>query len=265
MRIEAAPRLFNQPRFTNHGPPRPHLSPRGSTTIAQVNVPSHATLAAPAPDATWRRWLPNALTGLRLVFAAAFFVMLAAWHYPARELVVTPKDPVWRYLVAALLFGLAALTDALDGPLARRWKVVSKFGRVMDPFADKVLVVGAFVMLAGPTFVIDHPTRDQFQVSGVQSWMVVIILGRELLVTSIRAVMEGEGKDFSASWSGKAKMILQACVIPFILVMLGISDVRPGQWGRYVVDAAVWTTVVVTVLSGVPYVTRGLAALSERR
>lgn len=221
-------------------------------------VNSHPGAVVPA---SYRRWVPNALTGLRLVIATAFFVLLAAWNYPARDLVVTPRHPVWPYLLAAALFGLAALTDAIDGPLARRWKVETKFGRVMDSFADKVLVVGAFVMLAGPTFGVDIEGRPPFQVSGVNSWMVVIILARELLVTSIRAVAEEAGKDFGADWAGKAKMILQACVIPFILVMLGVTEVQRGTWGRWTIDAAVWVTVALTFVSGVPYVVRGVRLL----
>lgn len=214
----------------------------------------------PAATAGYRQWLPNALTGLRLVIALAFFVVLSYWNYPARDLIstkITPLRPLWPYLVAAALFGLAAVTDAIDGPLARRWKVVSKFGRVMDPFADKVLVVGAFIMLAGPMFGVDIENKPHFQVSGVVPWMVVVILGRELLVTSLRAVAESSGQDFSASWSGKAKMVLQACVIPVILVTLGITEITPDTWGRWLIDISVWLTVVVTVVSGVPYIIRG--------
>lgn len=220
------------------------------------------------PAVGWRTWFPNALTGLRLVIAAAFFVLLAVSEYHARDLIagepkVTALRPIWTYLVAASLFGLAALTDALDGPLARRWKVVSKFGRVMDPFADKVLVLGSLIMLAGPRFSTDLSDGSLLHVSGVRPWMVVVILSRELLVTSIRAVVESDGDDFSASWSGKAKMILQACLIPLVLVLLGITEVRPGSPGRLVIDAAVWTTLVATVLSAIPYVLRGRQALAK--
>lgn len=222
-------------------------------------VNSHA--AAKIGPVSYRRWLPNALTALRLVIATGFFVLLAVWNYPARDLVVTPRHPVWPYLVAAALFGLAALTDAIDGPLARRWKVESKFGRVMDSFADKVLVVGAFVMLAGPTFGVDIEGRPPFQVSGVNSWMVVIILARELLVTSIRAVAEESGHDFSSDRWGKTKMMLQASTIPFVLFMLGVTEVERGTWGRWLIDVAVWVTVAVTFLSGLPYVIRGVRLL----
>jgi len=226
--------------------------------VSSAPSPSSTPLIEPTP---LQRSLPNILTGLRLVFAAAFFTLLAVWNYPARELMVTPGHPVWAYLTAAALFGLAAVTDAIDGPLARRWKVVSKFGRVMDPFADKVLVVGAFIMLAGPRFAIDVPNKPFLQVSGVHPWMAVVILGRELLVTSIRAVAETDGIDFSANLWGKAKMVLQACVIPFILVILGITEVKPGAPGRWLIDIAVWATIAVTVLSGIPYITKGLRIL----
>lgn len=209
----------------------------------------------------FQRALPNYLTILRLFIAVGFFTLLALWTYPIRDLIITPRHPVWPYLAAAALFGLAALTDAIDGPLARRWKVVSRFGRVMDPFADKVLVIGAFIMLAGPRFAIDDPAKPFFQVSGVHPWMVVVILGRELLVTSIRAAAEEAGVDFSANWSGKAKMILQACTIPTILVTLGITEVTPGTWGRTLITSAMWTTLIVTIISGLPYLLRGYRAL----
>ncbi len=220
-------------------------------------VPASAGMAVPM----YKRALPNILTGLRLVIAVAFFVLLGVWTYPTTMLVVKPAHPVLPYLVAAALFGLAALTDAVDGPLARRWNVVSKFGRVMDPFADKILVLGAFVMLAGPNFSYDFEGPKSLQVSGILPWMVVVVLSRELLVTTIRAMLEGEGKDFSASFSGKAKMIVQASAIPVILILLGITSVQQGSWGRIAIDVIAWTTVLVTAASGVPYITRGMRML----
>ncbi len=226
-------------------------------SAAGADVSVQPSLIDPPRTRGWRADLPNALTALRLLIALGFFIQLSVWNYSARELVATPIHPRWAYLVAAALFGLAAVTDAIDGPLARRWKVVSKFGRIMDPFADKVLVVGAFIMLAGPAFRYDVEGRSNFQVSGIYPWMVVLILGRELLVTSIRSVVESDGGDFSAAWSGKAKMIVQACVIPAILVTLGITPITPGTWGRWLIDISVWATLVITVLSGVPYAVRG--------
>ena len=225
-----------------------------------------------APDAhdpsPLRRNLPNALTVLRLVLAAAFFVVLTPWTVGDRLLREaephTFAAPNWTLLGAAVLFVLAAATDALDGYLARRWRVTSPFGRIMDPFADKVLVVGAFIILAGPTFHFGADFRGRgpqdFQVSGVEPWMVVVALARELLVTSIRGYAEARGIAFPADWSGKAKMILQAVAVPLILVTLGVMDARVGTPGRVLVLVTVWATVAVTVASGVPYVMRAARA-----
>mgnify|MGYP001297478931 CR=1 FL=1 len=245
------------------------MPPQSSTAAIDAAAQSRPGVttpaAAPAAMPRWQRQLPNALTILRLVIALGFFTLLSVWTYPARDLVVTPRHPVLPYLVAAALFGLAAVPDAIDGPLARRWKVVSRFGRVMDPFADKVLVVGAFVMLAGPQFGASLADDPYFQVSGVQSWMVVLILGRELLVTSIRAVLESEGRDFSAAWSGKAKMVVQATGIPLILVVLGFTEVGPNTFGRWAIDIVVWLTVAITIVSGIPYVAKGLTAFADSK
>lgn len=209
----------------------------------------------------WRRWLPNAITVSRLLLSFLFFVQLALWSTPAGWSGGSGGAPVWELWLAAACFGLAAGTDALDGYLARRWGAVTRFGRIMDPFADKILVVGAFVMLAGPRFCADLHGRP-IQLTGVESWMVVVILGRELLVTSIRAVLEAEGKDFSASFSGKLKMIVQSIVIPAVLLLPAVTDVA-GGWGRATAVGLAWLTVAVTVLSGVPYVVRGLSAFSS--
>ncbi len=201
-----------------------------------------------ANQSTVRKQLPNALTCLRVVLAVAMVAVLSWMHAPGAALLIT----------AAVLFVAAAVTDALDGMLARRWHVVSAFGRIMDPFADKLLVIGAFVCLAGPMFTVEGAGGGRYQSSGVASWMVVAILGRELLVTSIRAVFEGRGIDFSATWSGKWKMILQSIVVPAVLVLLAFGEASPGTWQRMAIVGMVWATVAVTLWSGVPYVVRAM-------
>lgn len=226
-----------------------------------------------APAALAYRHVPNALTVLRLVLAAAFFTLLTPWTADDRLFRQgaphTPGDPNWVLLSAALLFLLAAATDVLDGFLARRWGVETAFGRIMDPFADKVLVVGAFIYLAGPAFHIGADVRGRastdYQVSGVEPWMVVVALARELLVTSIRAVLEGRGVAFPAERAGKAKMILQSLAVPVILAVLAVADARPGTSGRWFILALVWTTVAVTIASGLPYVTRAVSAFRTSR
>jgi len=144
-----------------------------------------------------RRHIPNALTIARLALTVVFVALLSVYRFPDQH--------AWALPVALVVFIVAALTDALDGYLARRWNVISVFGRIMDPFADKLLILGAFVMLV------------PIEGSGVASWMVVVILGRELLVTTIRGVLEGRGVDFSAARSGKLKMIAQSVAAPVIL------------------------------------------------
>ncbi len=243
-----------------------------------AHSPSPSSPASqPAPiRPLWQRQLPNALTILRLIMAAAFFVVLSRWNIdasPALDGNKTNGDSVLQ--LAALLFVLAAITDALDGFFARLWKVQSVFGRVMDPFADKILVLGGFVLLAGSAFTSRHFPRESF--SCVEPWMVIVILARELLVTSLRGMVESRGHSFAATASGKWKMVLQSICIPFVLVMLATADVRPDVgadthgdgWdgavpnGRKLVMLAVYITVVVTAWSAFPYLSRAIKVLRQ--
>lgn len=204
------------------------------------------------PAVSLRAAIPNLLTISRLLLAVLFFILLsvvdlAADHRPA-------------LVAAAALFTIAALTDALDGFLARRWKVVSRFGRVMDPFADKLLVLGAFVLLAGPRFSISGE-----QVTGVAPWMAVAILARELLVTSLRGVLESSGVDFSATASGKIKMFAQSCAVPGILLLIAFNaPAEVGAW-RSINLAIAWAVVIITAWSGLPYITRAIHAFRENK
>lgn len=238
------------------GPVRPPLP---STIMPDPAGPRPSTDPSERPGpARWQVHLPNALTMLRVALTAVFVAMLALRPRPFGA----PDGGIdTAMLLSCAVFVLAAVTDALDGYLARRWRVVSRFGRIMDPFADKVLVLGAFIMLAGPAFM----THEGAIVSGVAPWMVVVILARELLVTSIRAILEGEGLDCSAGWAGKAKMILQAIVVPLILLLLAWGIPAKGSLRMWAIDLGVWATVAATVLSGVPYVTRAIGAGSARK
>src|SRR4051812_44875367 len=133
------------------------------------------------------RHVPNILTSLRLVLAGAFFVLLSFYQYEGRG------DPF--LLISAFIIYIAALvSDYLDGYLARKWNVASAFGRVVDPFADKILVLGSFIFFAGKNFIIPEvelighhgPHMVVKTITGVAPGMVVILLSRELLVTSLR-------------------------------------------------------------------------------
>ncbi|MBB6430917.1 CDP-alcohol phosphatidyltransferase family protein [Algisphaera agarilytica] len=209
-----------------------------------------------------RKHIPNQLTMLRLVFAAAFFGVLQLYRYGEQH-----ESPLWVLPVATALFILAAITDALDGYLARRWDVVSKFGRIMDPFCDKILILGAVIYLGSPRFLDPMAVEAgsfRTMVSGVYPWMVVLVLARELLVTGIRGEVEKAGIDFSATWTGKLKMILQSVVVPIVLVIVMIDPNREGYtWLGWVRDVLVYATVITTVLSGVPYITDGIQAFKK--
>lgn len=211
--------------------------------------------------------LPNALTILRLILAVAIIVLLTVWRYPSADTVSTSVSSTTRamLLLVAVLFTLGALTDALDGILARRWNIVSRFGRIMDPFADKLLVVGTLAVLAGPAFAVQLPDDRSLQVSGVLPWMVIVIASREVLVTLSRAVFEAQGVDFSASFSGKAKMFVQSVSVPVILVTLALAPAAPGTPARTLIDVVAWTCVLVTTASIIPYARRSLQLATADR
>lgn len=236
-------------------PPAATESVRFFTNPARVLRPAAGAGTIPAMPRIGRKHLPNLLTVLRLVLAAAFFAALNAYRYPDTHV-------AWANLAIAL-FILAAITDALDGALARRWDVISTFGRIMDPFCDKVLVLGAFVYLAGPRFVVPEWVNEGSfftMATGIYPWMVVAIIARELLVTGIRGVVESTGTSFASKTSGKAKMILQSIAIPTVIMVTVNLDPSERAWAMWCNHVLVYVTLIVTVWSGLPYVL-GLRAI----
>lgn len=209
-----------------------------------------------------RRALPNALTMFRVLLAAAFFIFLGIGSVRISSSLdhgaIVPLSTRVLLGLTAGIFIVAALTDALDGHLARRWNSITVFGRIMDPFADKVLVVGAFICLCGPKFQVTYPDGTHEQLTGVAPWMAVTVLARELLVTSIRGWFESRGIDFSASFSGKLKMVVQSATIPTILILLAMTNAAPGPGVRMLIDGLVWLMVAVTLSSAIPYITRSV-------
>ena len=206
-----------------------------------------------------KRRIPNAITMLRVIIAAGFFAALSGYRYPA-------QGTLWGNIAIAL-FVLAATTDFIDGYLARKWDVVSMFGRLMDPFCDKVLVLGAFIYLAGPRFSVDSWIQQGelfTMVSGVYPWMVVLIIARELLVTSIRDVLESRGHSGGAKWAGKFKMILQSVAIPLILLLVVNFHPESNQPVMTMINILAWMMLTVTLWSGVPYIT-GLMAVMRKQ
>ena len=165
---------------------------------------------------------------------------------------------------ALIIFLLAVASDALDGYLARSWKVESAFGRVVDPFADKILICGAFIFFAAPQLVLPHisltPAATGAELTGVQPWMAVVLIAREFLVTGIRGLAESHGIDFRAMWSGKVKMILQCAAVIGVLVYLAlVYDIQNQavlEFFRLARNIAIWAMLVVTVVSAWQYISR---------
>jgi len=229
------------------------------TIIVAMNAPKVMMQQPPSRKVH----IPNLLTLARVALAWVFVGLLSG--VKPRTLFAEPTGidrlgeiahPSSTLIIAAVVvFVIAALTDMLDGHLARKWNAITKFGRIMDPMADKLLILGGFVMLATPGFrAILMPNDTPFQVTAVAGWMVVAMLLRELLVTSIRGVFEADGIDFSAGSIGKAKMVLQSITIPIVLLIVALGSPVEGTTGYLIIRVLVWATVVTTLLSGLPYI-----------
>jgi phosphatidylglycerophosphate synthase len=213
------------------------------------------------------RHVPNIITGSRLVLAAAFFVLLSFYQYEGRG------DPT--LMISAFVIYIAAVvSDFLDGYLARKWHVEGAFGRVVDPFADKILVLGSFIFFAGKNFIIPqveghgpHSHMVVKTITGVAPGMVILLLGRELLVTSLRGISESAGQNFGAVWAGKFKMGFQSGTILAILVYVTFlpSLINNGYElpARIVRDVGIWGTIVITLYSGLTYVQKAVSLFRE--
>ena len=204
------------------------------------------------------RQVPNLITILRLVLTVMFFFILNINDERNFE------RQMW---IGFGVFLVATLTDILDGYLARKWKAESAFGRIVDPFVDKILICGAFIFFSSNHF-IDVAVRSKFpeaalalppagvlpSLTGVVPWMVVVLVAREFLITSIRGLAEAQGVAFRADWAGKIKMFTQSVAAAAVLVDLAL--INKVGWVHMTRDIAIWVTVVVTILSATTYILR---------
>lgn len=168
--------------------------------------------------------VPNLLTTIRFILAIAVVVLIDfAWHLPA-----------------LVVFLIAVSTDWMDGYYARRYGQVTKLGRIFDPFVDKIIICGAFIALVA------------VKSSGVAAWMAIVVVARELLVTSLRGIIEGSGGDFSASMLGKWKMVFQCVAV--VAAMLCTIVATPSYSLELIRTLSLWAAVGLTVYSGYDYV-----------
>ena len=162
----------------------------------------------------------------------ATFVLLALLQACAH-----PPVPVWTAWLAVALFVGAALTDWLDGHLARLWKIESDFGRLFDPLADKLLVAVTFIGLLGAGL--------------LPVWFVSLVVAREFLITGIRLVAGQKGVVLAAENVGKHKTVTQMVTAIIGLLLLAVDPLMP--YGRNLLDLAIWVTALITAGSGLYY------------
>ena len=185
------------------------------------------------------RLIPNILTFGRLVLTIVFLVMILYSPHVANKAVFLD--------VAFVLFVVAGLTDIVDGIAARRFNVTSKFGRMVDPLADKVLVCGTFICFA----IIGEPKLFGFgpMTLAIIQWSVAgILIAREAYVTTLRHIAEARGVNFAATISGKVKMFLQSFAIGTVVIKM--AHAQTVTWGYWFTTVTFVIMLAVTVISG---------------
>ena len=167
--------------------------------------------------------LPNALASLRILLAPLMF-----WIILTPELFTDNGfDITWNYYFASLLFVIASATDFFDGFIARQWNQMTMLGAILDPLADKMLTLAAFLGL--------------MMIGEASAWAIYIIVVRELFITGIRTVAVSEGLSVKASWAGKVKTVAQMIAIGFLLMHWPLGT------------ELLWFAVFLTLYSGVEY------------
>ncbi len=190
--------------------------------------------------------IPNILTIGRLVLTLIFLVMILYSPKAANKSLFLD--------IAFIIFLVAGLTDIIDGKVARMFNVTSKFGRMLDPLADKILVCGAFICFA----IIGQPKLFNLTPTtlAIIQWFVAIIIAtRELFVTILRHRAEAHGINFAATASGKIKMFLQSFGIG--TVVMKAAHVEGQTWGDCFTATTLIIMVIVTVTSGLSSLKRG--------
>ncbi len=197
--------------------------------------------------------IPNQITMARLGLALIFFGILIADNYNAFGDAFGEgrhsSARRWGLNIAFVLFILAAVSDFFDGYLARKWNMVSTFGRIADPIADKVFICGAFVLLI-------HTSPY------VHAWFAVLLITREFIVSGLRGYMESTGIEFGADSGGKLKMIFQSIAAPTALCTeANLWDIAFFNWASIFFLVA---TAILTVSSCISYILKAIKLLKAQ-
>lgn len=175
--------------------------------------------------------LANKLTLLRIILVPVFLIFISI------------NKPIF-IIIATGIFIIAAITDKLDGYIARSRNQITNFGKFMDPLADKLLVTSALVALV--------------QYNVIQAWMVMIIIGREFAITGLRAIAASEGIVIAASWWGKIKTVIQ--IIAIILGLVSLIYIQ--NYLKYITIIAIYLAILITLISGIDYFVKNRKVIS---
>lgn len=181
---------------------------------------------------------PNKLTVLRMIMVPIFMLFL----------MMDASNPI-NVAIALVLFAVASLTDAIDGHMARKYNLITDFGKFMDPLADKMLTTAAFLGL--------------MQHGRASAWAVMLILAREFIVSGIRLVAAGKGNVIAASIWGKMKTVFQ--MVAIIAAIILMFPVFPQSAAAMVTDILVWLSAIVTVISGADYVIKNIDVIKDAK
>lgn len=175
--------------------------------------------------------LPNKLTILRVIMIPFFVAAL---------MVDGGTNQTMRY-VAAAIFIIASLTDMLDGKIARKYNLVTNFGKFIDPLADKLLVCSALICM--------------IELGQLPAWMVIIIISREFIISGFRLVAADNGVVIAASYWGKFKTVFQ--MVGVVLLILNIEALS------VITSLVIWIALILTVVSLVDYIVKNIGVLTE--
>ena len=189
--------------------------------------------------------LPNKLTVSRLILTA-FFLVALLWEF----LEHSHEGTHWNFTVALFFFVAASLTDIFDGIIARRRNLITDFGKLMDPLADKVLICSAFIAF--------------IELGWMPAWMVILVVARELAITGLRLLAASKNLVLEAERQGKNKTISQITAIIALLVthshadwgivgQLFAPEIVGHAWAWWVAEISKWVAVALTALSGFLY------------
>ena len=193
--------------------------------------------------------LPNKITVGRFVASFLLFILLVVMDYRAESGWIFP-------LAAMLLFILVVSTDALDGYYARKYDLITDFGRIADPVVDKIMICGTFILLS----------ETSWGGRLLPGWLVTLIVAREFLVTGIRGYIGSRGVAFGANRAGKLKMVSQSVAIPAVFFHRVVTEAFPGvHWtaegSLLLARVIIAVTLLLTLYSGFVYVTKAAEIL----